>query len=444
MSIGFEIVLILLLILANGIFALSEIAVVSARKTKLQQMASEGDERARAALELANSPDLFLSTVQVGITLIGILAGAYSGATIAEQLAAQWKDVPYIGQYSSQVSLAVVVLVITYLSLVIGELVPKRLALSNPELVAKIVASPMKAISAFFYPAIRILSSSTNLILRFFGIKPQVEPPVTEEEIKVLMEQGTQAGTFNEVEQDMVERVLRLGDRRVSSIMTPRTDIVWLSIHDSPEDLRKQIIESAHSFFPVCGEDLDDVLGVVHVKDLLARNLCNEPLDLVHAMKKPLFIAETTPPLKVLELFKSSRVHIGIVIDEYGTTQGLVTLNDILEAIVGDIPATNQPAKQKVVQREDGSWLVDGMITLDEFSEEFEQVPLPDAEERDYETLAGFILHQLGSVPTVGQYFDWKGWRFEVVDLDGNRVDKVLLSRAQSTSAMAQENSKIS
>ncbi len=444
MNIGFEIVLILLLILANGIFALSEIAVVSARKTKLQQMAGEGDEQARIALELANSPDHFLSTVQVGITLIGILAGAYSGATIAEQLAAQWKDVPYIGQYSHPISLGFVVLVITYLSLVIGELVPKHLALSNPELVAKLMASPMKAISALFYPAIRILSGSTNVILRFFGIKPHIESPVTEEEIKVLMEQGTQAGTFDEVEQDMVERVLRLGDRRVSSIMTPRTDIIWLSVHESPDEIRKQIIESPHSFFPICGEDLDEVLGIVHVKDLLARNLCGEPFDLRQSMKKPLFIAETTPPLKVLELFKSSGIHIGIVIDEYGTTQGLVTLNDILEAIVGDIPANNQPIKQKVIQREDGSWLVDGMITMDEFSEEFKQMPLPDEEERDYETLAGFILHQIGSVPAVGQHFDWKGWRFEVVDLDGNRVDKVLLSRKHSEDSLAQESQRIS
>ncbi|MDW8467529.1 MAG: hemolysin family protein [Chloroherpetonaceae bacterium] len=428
MSIGLEIVLILLLILANGIFALSEMAVVSARKTKLLQMADEGDEQARTALELANAPEHFLSTVQVGITLIGVFAGAYSGATIAEQLAAHWKDVPYIGQYSQPISLGIVVLIVTYLSLVIGELVPKRLALVNPELVAKLVASPMKAISALFYPAIHVLSSSTNTVLRFFGVKPKIENPITEEEIKVLIEQGTQAGTFDEVEQDMVERVFRLGDKRVSAIMTPRTDIIWLSIHDSPEEIRRQIVDSPHSFFPVCGEDLDEVLGVVHVKDLLARNLCGEPFDLRQSMKKPLFIAETTPPLKVLELFKSSRIHIGIVIDEYGTTQGLVTLNDILEAIVGDIPTVNQPEKQKVVQREDGSWLIDGMMSIDEFSEVFEHFPLPDKEERDYETLGGFILHQLGSVPAVGQHFDWKDWRFEVVDLDGNRVDKILLT----------------
>lgn len=444
MSIGLEIVLILLLIFANGIFALSEIAVVSARKTKLLQMAEEGDDQARTALELANAPDHFLSTVQVGITLIGVFAGAYSGATIAEQLAAQWKDVPYIGQYSQPISLGLVVLIVTYLSLVIGELVPKRLALANPELVAKIMASPMKAISALFYPAIQILSSSTNVILRFFGIKPQVENPITEEEIKVLIEQGTQAGTFDEVEQDMVERVFRLGDKRVSAIMTPRTEIVWLSIHDAPDEIRKQIVESPHSFFPVCGEDLDEVLGVVHVKDLLARNLCGEPFDLRQSMKKPLFIAETTPPLKVLELFKSSRIHIGIVIDEYGTTQGLVTLNDILEAIVGDIPATNQPERQKVVQREDGSWLLDGMMSIDEFSEVFEHFPLPDEEERDYETLGGFILHQLGSVPAIGQYLDWKDWRFEVVDLDGNRVDKILLTHRPSMHKEAPSPQKIS
>jgi putative hemolysin len=431
MNIGTEVLLILVLIIANGIFALSEIAIVSARKARLQQLANEGDEGAKAALNLANAPEHFLSTVQVGITLVGVLAGAYGGATIAEQLAIPLKAVPYIGNYSDQISLGIVVLVITYLSLIIGELVPKRLALGNPEGVARFVAAPMMALSNIVYPAVRLLSGSTNFVLRAIGIKPIVESTVTEEEIKVLIEQGTQAGTFEAAEQSMVERVFQLGDRRVSSIMTPRTDIVWLGINESEADIRKQVMESPHSSFPVCADDMDSVIGVVHVKDLLSQHFCGTGIDLKACMRKPLFVLESLPALKVLEQFKAARIHIALVVDEYGTTLGLLTLNDILEAIVGEIPTSQEPSEQKIIKRADGSWIVDGMVTMEELGEAFESLDLPHAEERDYDTLGGFVIHQIGSVPVTGQKFSWQGWHFEIIDMDGNRVDKVLLMQEQ-------------
>ncbi|MBN3943943.1 MAG: hemolysin family protein [Nostoc sp.] len=426
-SITFEILIILVLIIANGVFSMSEMAIVSARKVRLQQLANQGDAKAMAALKLAESPNHFLSTVQVGISLIGILTGAFGGATIANRLAVYVRLVPLLAPYSEPISFGVVVLIITYLSLIVGELVPKRLALNNPERIASTVAIPMRALSAIASPMVYLLSASTDLILRVLGITASTEPQVTEEEIKILIEQGTEAGTFEEAEQDMVERVFRLGDRPVSYLMTPRPDIVWLDLDDSAEENRQKMVDSAYSRYPVCQGGLDNVLGVIPVTDLLARSFRGEPLDLTIGLRQPVFVPESTRGLKVLELFKQTITHMALVVDEYGVIQGLVTLNDIMSEIVGDVPSTDGQDQPQAVQREDGSWLLDGMLPVEEFLELFGMEEWESEERGSYQTLGGFVITHLGRIPAAADHFEWQSMRIEVMDMDGNRVDKVLV-----------------
>ncbi|MEH2041100.1 hemolysin family protein [Nostoc sp.] len=426
-SITFEILIILVLIIANGVFSMSEMAIVSARKVRLQQLANQGDAKAMAALKLAESPNHFLSTVQVGISLIGILTGAFGGATIANRLAAYVRLVPLLAPYSEPISFGVVVLIITYLSLIVGELVPKRLALNNPEKIASAVAIPMRALSAIASPMVYLLSASTDLILRMLGITASTDPQVTEEEIKILIEQGTEAGTFEEAEQDMVERVFRLGDRPVSYLMTPRPDIVWLDLDDSAEENRQKMVDSAYSRYPVCQGGLDNVLGVIPVTDLLARSFRGEPLDLTIGLRQPVFVPESTRGLKVLELFKQTITHMALVVDEYGVIQGLVTLNDIMSEIVGDVPSTDGQDQPQAVQREDGSWLLDGMLPVEEFLELFGMEEWESEERGSYQTLGGFVITHLGRIPAAADHFEWQSMRIEVMDMDGNRVDKVLV-----------------
>ncbi|MGH7493245.1 MAG: hemolysin family protein [bacterium] len=424
-----EITFILLLIIANGVLAMSETAVVSSRKTRLEQWANEGNHGARVAFELANDPTRFLSTVQFGITLIGTFAGAFGGATIAQPLAEALKGVSGLAPYSESVAFGLVVFVITMLSLILGELVPKRLALYHPERIAAFMAAPMRALAVFASPFVKLLSVSTEGILRFFRVKPSEEPPITEAEVVAMIDQGTQAGVFEEAEQNMVEGVFRLADRRVSSLMTSRSDIVWLDLDDSVEEVRSKIAGSGYSRFPICQGSLDNFLGVVRVKDLLARALGGQPLDLRASLRQPLFVHEKMRALKVLELFKESRTHIALVIDEYGEIEGLLTLNDILEAIVGDVPNVGAVLEPQIVEREDGSWLIDGLLTIDEFKQYFDLSELPGDERGDFETVGGFVITSLEHIPSAGESFEWEGFRFEVVDMDGPRVDKILLRR---------------
>ncbi len=434
-SITIEILTILVLIIVNGVFSMSEMAIVSARKVRLQHQANQGDTKARAALELAEAPNRFLSTVQVGISLIGILTGAFGGATLADKLASYLRLIPGLAAYSHPIAFAIVVLTITYLSLIIGELVPKRLALNNPERIAANVAIPMRMVEAIASPVVHLLSASTDLVLRVLGIGPSTEPQVTEEEIKVLIEQGTEAGTFEEAEQDMLERVFRLGDRPVNALMTPRPDIVWLDLEDSAEENRQKMMESAHSRFPVCQGGLDNVLGVLHVTDLLGRSLSGQPLDLTVSLRQPVFVPESTRGLKVLELFKQTGIHMALVVDEYGVVQGVVTLNDILVEIVGDVSSADELENPQAVQREDGSWLLDGMLPVDEFFELFDIEELPGEHRGSYQTLGGFVMTHLGRIPAAAEHFEWEGMRFEVMDMDGNRVDKVLVMPGQMDSS---------
>jgi putative hemolysin len=426
-GIAFEVIFILILLLANGLLAMAEIAVISARKARLQQRAEEGDEQAIAALALANEPADFLSTVQIGITLVGVMAGAFGGATIAEQISDWVAGFPSLAPYSGAIGVGVVVVLITYFSLVLGELVPKRLALNNPERIATLMATPMRRLSRITSPLVRLLSASSDLVLRLLGAKPSGEPPVTEDEIKVMIEQGTQAGVFAEAEQDMVEAIFRFGDRRVGTLMTPRTEVIWLDLDDSLEENQRKILGSAHSRFPVAQGSLDHVVGLVQAKDLWASCMAGKAVELKGVLCQPLFVPETMSALKVLELFRQSRVHTALVIDEYGGFQGLVTLFDILESIVGEIPEMGDVSDLEVIQREDGTWLVDGMLPVDEFKEIFHLGDLPGEERGYYQTVGGFVMTFLGRIPAASDHFIWAGLRFEVVDMDGLRVDKVLI-----------------
>lgn len=428
---GLEVLFVFALIIANGMFALSEIAVISARKVRLKQLAEDGNNRARVALNLADSPNLFLSTVQVGITLVSVLSGALSGVFLAERLSGFLSRFDVIAPYSPAVAFGIIVVGITYLSLVIGELVPKRLALNHPERFALLMAPFMRMLSRVAAPVIRLLSSSTDLVLRIVGMRPTEEPPVTEEEIRVLIDQATDAGVFEEAEQDMVERVFRLADRRVGVLMTPRRKIKWLDINDSPEKNRRRIIKTSYSRFPVSQGRLGNILGVVHVKDLLNRSLTGYPFDLGSCVKQPLFVQESMHVLKVLEVFRESGQQMALIVDEYGTIEGLVTLTDVLEAIIGVIPSPDEIEEPRVMQREDGSWLVDGMLPVDELKEIFNIKNLPGDKAGYFDTLGGFVMTYLGRIPVTGDHLEVCGLRFEVVDMDGRRVDKVLINEME-------------
>ncbi len=427
-----EVLIVLLLIVANGLFALSEAAVVASRKARLQQYAQSGDSSAKIALELADDPSRFLSTVQIGITLIGIFAGAFGGATLAEGFALYLVNIPMIGVYADTISLSLVVLVITYLSLIVGELAPKRIALQNPERIAIMVAKPMRQLSRLTSPVVTFLGHSTDLLLRILGIQASENPAVTEEEIKVMIEQGTESGVFAAAEQDMVERIFRFGDRDVSSLMTRRPDIVWLDLEDSLDRNLQIISNRVYSRFPVCRGSLDEVVGVLRAKDLLNQSVEGKPLDLVNAIQPPIFVPETLPAIKLLETLRLERTHIVLVIDEQGSIEGLVTLNDILGALVGDLPAVDESDEPYAVQREDGSWFLDGMLPIGDFKALFDVEKLPDEESGNFQTLSGFVMMQMGRVPVVGEHFESVNFRFEVADMDGYRIDKVLVAPTES------------
>jgi putative hemolysin len=419
---------ILFLILANGVFAAAEIALVSARRVRLEQRAEEGNAAARTALDLSHSPNRFLSTVQIGITLVGILSGALGGATLSRYLSPLIAGIPALEPYAPLIALVLVVLTITYFSLVIGELIPKRLALNNPEATAILVARPMKFISRLASPIVSFLSKSTDLGLRLLGIRKSEEPPITEEELIGLLEQGTRVGVFDEAEQDIVESVFRLGDRRVETIMTPRTEMTWLDMDMPPEESFQKAIDSQYSLLPVSKGELDNVQGVLEVRDLLIARLKGEPFQLQDLLKQPIFVPESIPMLRVLEEVRARGLTLAIVLDEYGGVLGIVTLVDILKALVGDIPTAHDEYEPLVVRRPDGSWLVDGLMRVDELKELLDLEILPGEERVAYQTLGGLVMAVIGEIPSTGQSFDLQDFQFEVIDMDGRRVDKVLIT----------------
>jgi putative hemolysin len=423
-----EILLLLFLIVLNGLFAMSEFAMVAARKSRLQPLADNGNERAKIALELAEHPDRLLATVQIGITLIGTLAGAIGGATLSRQLAAWLAAVPLLAPYADAIAFTLVVLTLTFLTLVIGELVPKQLALHSSERLAMLMAGPMRGLSNLASPLVRVLAGSSNLIVRMLGVRPGAEPPVTEDEIKGLIEQGTQAGVFEEAEQEMMEGVFRLGGQRVGALMTPRPDIDWIDLDEPTDVIHDQILNSHRSRFPVAQSDLDRVLGILHVKDLLGQGFSCEPMDLRKVLRNVLFIPEGAEALQALEQFKQTGEHFAVVTDEFGSVAGVISHTDILEAIVGELPAKGEPGEPEVTLREDGSWLMGGALSIEEMRDHLELDKLPDEEEGTFQTVGGFVMARLGEVPSAGDRFEWGGFQFEVMDMDGRRVDKILVT----------------
>ncbi len=424
-----EILILLALVLANGVFAMSEIAIVSARKARLQRMADDGAPGAAAALALAEEPNRFLSTVQIGITLIGTLSGAFGGAALAGPLAALLATIPALESASTSLSFLIVVIVITYLSLVLGELAPKRIGLSNAEAIGAAVARPMNLLSRLTAPLISLLDASTTGVIRLIGIRPSQEPPVTEEEVLIMLEEGRQAGVFHATEQDIVENVFRFADRRVSALMTPYTELIWLDVNDPAEKHRQQIEASPYSCFPVADGNLDNLIGLVCVRGMWEQLAAGQPVDLRAIARPPIYVPENAEALKLLAMFRAKGVQEALVVDEHGSILGLVTLIDVLESLVGDLPERAvTDDSSPIVPREDGSWLVDGLLPIDEFIDFF-GVDITPADEQAYQTMGGFVMHHLGRIPRAADSFVEHGMRFEVLDMDAMRVDKVLVER---------------
>lgn len=422
-----EMLIILVLILMNGMLAMSEIAIITARKVRLQQLVEKGITRAAVALELANTPGRFLATAQIGITTIGILAGVYGGATIAASLEMRLGDFNALAAYAKPVSMGIVVVVVAYLTVILGELVPKKIALSNPERIAALVAPTMRLFSRIGSPLVSVMDASAKLVLRLFGIRKIEEQGVTEEEIRMLIDLGTETGEIQQIEDEIVDQVFELGDMRAISLATPRPDIVWLDVQSSTGTIRDQVTTAKFSKFPVCSGSLDEVKGSVRAKDLLDNCLHGKPVDLEAILQPPLFVPETTPVFKVLERFKEQHTHIALVLDEFGSIQGLITMGDIMDSIIGDVPEVRQAENLEIIRRQDGSYLVEGRLSIDRFLDYFSIKSLPEDERNYYQTVGGFVVTRLGHIPIAGESFEWEGQRIEVVDMDGNRVDKVLV-----------------
>jgi len=430
-----EIAAVIVLILLNGFFSLAEMALVAARKVRLSAAARQGSRRAAQALDLLAEPDRLFSTVQIGITLIGIVTGAIGGAALAGRLADRLSGLAALRPYADTLSLGVIVLATTYLTLVFGELIPKKMAFSNPERFARAASPLMLLLRTALHPAVALLSASSRAFARVFGLTQQGQT-ITEEDIKGFINEGVRAGVVHRSEQGMLERIFRLGDRRVASLMTHRSKVDWLDINAPEEELLARLAGSPYSRFPVCDGDLHAVLGVVKARDYLAARAANPHVSLRDHLQAPVFIQDTTRALALLEAFqRRGRMHFAVVVDEYGDIMGIATLRDILEAIVGDLPDPEEDAEPQVVQRADGSWLLDGLLPLDEVCH-LAGICRGEDDEEAFITLAGFLLHRLGRIPKIGDVIEWKGFRFEIVDMDGRRIDRVLLSKGTGEPAL--------
>ena len=424
-----ELILLGVLILLNAIFAMSEMAVVSSRRARLQRLVDDGMPGAGVAMSLHESPSTFLSTIQVGITSVGILSGAIGEAALADPLTVWIAQSPVLAPYARALSLGVVVVGITYLSVVVGELVPKRLALLKPEVIAAFIARPMHWLARAARPLVWLLSASSDGLLRLARAQRGDEPPVTDEEIEVLMQQGADAGVFHRSEQAIVANVLRLDEQRIGVIMTPRADIYTIDLDEDEAAVRQQLAACPHHRVVVVRGGFERVLGVLHVTDLLMPAFDGRPLEIERILRPPLYVPESVTTTKLMELFRKARAQFALIVDEYGEVQGLVTLTDVMASIVGDVPAEGVAAEQDAVQRDDGSWLIDGAIGIERFRSLLDLDPLPGEDEGAYNTVAGFALHQLGRIPAVGEHFVAAGLRFEIVDMDRTRIDKLLVSR---------------
>lgn len=424
----FEVVLIAILIVINGLFSMTEIAVVSARRVRLARSAADGNAGAATAIELQEKPERFLSTVQIGITLIGILSGAFGGALLSDEFSEIVATMPAFAPYADKIGFGIVIVIITFFSLVIGELVPKNIALNRPETIATIFSRPMNLISKLTSPVVWLLTVSTTFVLKLLRIRESGEAAITEEEIRAHIAQGTAIGVLEETEQELIEGVIKLNDQNISALMTSRLKIVWIDLDDSLDINKQKLIESPYSRLPVCRGGLDGIIGIVKSRDLLSHLLSGGELDIEKVIKQPVYVPETKTALEMLEVFKHSHTLMAMVVDEYGSVEGLVTMNDLLEEIVGDLETGGNP-NAWVVEREDGSFLLDGSLSVMDFKEALSLSELPADERESYQTLAGFMLTRLEKVPTEGEKFEWGGYSFEVIDMDGRRVDKVLVSK---------------
>jgi putative hemolysin len=427
-----EILIILVLILLNGIFAMSEIAIVSSKKSKLESMAKKGDLGAKTALNISANPTRFLAAIQAGITFIGIFTGVFSGAKLADSLAMHLQSSTVLAPYAKTIAFLIIVIPITLLTLIFGELIPKRIGIHKPENIGRLMAPFMNLVAKAFHPLVWLLTVVTDSILMLFNIKNEpTESIVTEEEVKDLIAQGTSSGTFDEVEQDIVERVFNLGDRTVGSLMTNRIEVEWLDVNDSDEENLNKVIQSNHSDFLVCEDGIDEVIGVLNAKKYLAAISTSNFYGIKTLLETPIFMPENMTAFKALETFKGSKAKIGVVLDEFGAVQGIVTMYDLFEALIIDHDEPDSQNEVSIVKREDGSWLIDALLPFEEFLQYFEIEDVSAEDKTGFHSLGGFILHLNKSIPRVGEKFEWRNYIFEVVDMDGNRIDKVLVTQQE-------------
>jgi putative hemolysin len=419
-----EVVILLLLIFLNGLFVMSEIALVSARKGRLESMAAKGDEKARKALKLSENPEVFLSAAQIGITLIAILTGLYSGEKFSSDLKPYVEKIEVIKPYASTIATSIIVVIVTFLTIILGELMPKRIGMLKAEKIARLVAGPMDIFSKLTHPIVWLLTRISGFLFRIFNIKQTGDNLVTEEEIKAIISEGSEHGAIEEEEKDIIERVFHLGDRSITSLMTHRTDIVWVDISDTVHSVKAKIGNQPYSSYPVCDGTIDNIRGLVFMKDLFLAPDSSTSIEKI--MRKAMFVPENNSAYQLLEKFKETRIHSCFIVNEYGTLEGLITLNDILEAIVGDVPQTGQEEYQ-ITERKDGSFLVDAQLPFYDFLSRFEKTEWMNEGEHEFDTLAGFVLHELERIPKTGDSFEWRGFSIEIIDMDGQRIDKLLI-----------------
>lgn len=419
-----EIIILLCLIFLNGLFVMAEIALVSARKSRLENLGDNGDEKAKAALKLAENPGLFLPTAQIFITLVAILTGFYSGEKFSADLQPYIERIPYLRHYAANISTGLILVIVTLLSIIFGELIPKRIGLVRAEWIARHVARPVKVLSFITHPLVWFLNNSSNVFFKIFPITTSQDGAVTEEEIKAIIHEGTEQGTIEEAEQEIIERVFHLGDRNITSLMTHRSDIIWFDLNENEETIKEKIIKEPHSVYPICDGEIDNIKGVVSIKDLY---VTEDSILFKDIMTPALFVPENNSAYLVLEKFKESKIHCCFIVDEYGSLEGMITLNDILEAIVGDIPQPDL-SDYEIHKREDGSFLVDAQIPFYDFLSHFEKTEWMNEGDHEFDTLAGFILNELERIPRTGEKLTWRGFTFEIVDMDAQRIDKVLVT----------------
>jgi putative hemolysin len=419
-----EILILLGLIILNGLFVMSEIALVSARKARLETMAEKGDKKAASALDLSNTPETFLSAAQIGITLIAILTGVYSGEKFGDMLAPTIADIKQLAPYAHTIATTIVVIIVTFLSIVFGELIPKRIGLLNAERIAKLVAGPMRGFAKFTHPIVWLLNKTSNLFFKIFKINKTKDETVTEDEIKAIINEGTESGSIEEEEKELIERIFHLGDRNITSLMTHRSDVIWFDLNDNEEIVRDKILKEPHSVYPICDGSIDNIKGMVSIKDLYIIDDFTRFKDIV---QPAMFVPENNTAYQVMEKFKETKQHSCFIVDEYGSLQGLITLNDILEAIVGEIPQTGIE-DYEIVEREDGTFLVDAQIPFYDFLSRFDKADWASEDEFSFDTLAGCVLQVLERIPQTGDKLNWRGFDIEVVDMDGHRIDKVLVT----------------